>query len=202
MLEDSSSELEEMVGRRVKSLRQRSGLSLDALAARSGVSRSMISLIERGETSATAVVLDRLATALDVTLASLFDQPPAGQASPVARFADQPRWRDPASGYERRNVSPAGGDLPFQIVEVRLPAGAHVAYETGPRPDPVPQQVWVLEGNLTLHWGDDRFDLAAGDCLAMALDRPTAFHNPTGQAVHYAVVLAAPGAMRPVRHPA
>ena len=95
------------------------------------MSRSALSLIERGETSATAVVLERLATALDVPLAALFDAPPVeAPPSPVARRAAQPRWRDPQSGYVRRNVSPAGWPSPIRLVEIEFPPGATVAYET------------------------------------------------------------------------
>src|SRR5262245_33627073 len=99
---------------RLAALRTAKRLSLDALAARSGVSRSMISLIERGESSPTAVVLERLATALGVTLASLFDPPADGVASgPVSRRKDQVEWTDPQSGYVRRNVSPPGVAQPM-----------------------------------------------------------------------------------------
>src|ERR1043166_10204246 len=83
---------------RVRDLRAARGLSLEGLASKSGVSRSMISLIERGESSATAVVLEKLATGLGVMLASLFDAPAAAAhapSGPVARRDDQPQWRDP-----------------------------------------------------------------------------------------------------------
>ena len=113
------SDLNERIAERVRELRAGQGLSLDTLATRSGVSRSMISLIERGESSPTAVVLEKLAAGLGVMLASLFDAPAAPQPSgPVARREDQPQWRDPASGYVRRNVSPPGVPQPMQIVEV------------------------------------------------------------------------------------
>ncbi len=72
MLSDMADDLDQRVARRVRELRAGRGLSLQALAAGSGVSRSMISVIERGEVHATAVVLERLATGLGVTLASLF----------------------------------------------------------------------------------------------------------------------------------
>src|SRR5512138_3326833 len=101
--------LNERIAGRVRALRAARRLSLDALARGSGVSRSMISLIERGETSPTAVVLDKLAAGLGVLLPSLFESADAeSEAStrdgPLARLADQPQWRDPASGYVRRNV--------------------------------------------------------------------------------------------------
>jgi transcriptional regulator with XRE-family HTH domain len=199
-MKDKPSDLNQRIAERVRALRAAHGLSLDALSRRSGVSRSMISLVERGESSATAVVLEKLATALGVTLASLFD-PPAGAAQasigPVARRDEQPEWRDPASGYVRRNVSPPGVPQPMQIVEVRFPARARVAFETGARDVRVHQQVWLLDGAIDVTVGAERHRLRKGDCLAMQLDRPTIFHNPTRKAARYAVVIAAePGARR------
>jgi transcriptional regulator with XRE-family HTH domain len=214
---DTARSLNRRIAARVRELRAARGLSLDALAGTSGVSRSMISLIERGESSPTAVVLEKLAAALGVTLASLFDAPasapsalrrgrpaaapsarrrgrPAANAptheSPVARRRDQLQWRDPASGYRRRNVSPPDVPQPMQIVEVEFPAGGRVAFETGARDVRVHQQVWVLEGAIDITLGSERHRLREGDCLAMELDRPTMFHNPTRKPARYAVVVA------------
>ena len=188
---ETPSDLNQRIAERVRELRAAKSLSLDALAARSGVSRSMISLIERGESSPTAVVLERLATGLSVMLASLFDAPAAqAPASPVARRPDQLQWQDPASGYLRRNISPPGVPQPMQIVEVHFPPGARVAFETGARDARVHQQVWVLEGAIDITLGDARHALREGDCLAMRLDRPTMFHNPTRKPARYAVVIA------------
>ena len=188
-----ASDLNERIAERVRELRARQGLSLEALATKSGVSRSMISLIERGESSPTAVVLEKLAAGLGVMLASLFDTPaaaPEAPSGPVARREDQPQWKDPASGYLRRNVSPPGVPQPMQIVEVQFPPGGRVAFETGARDARVYQQVWVLEGAIDVTLGAERHRLRKGDCLAMQLDRPTMFHNPTRKPARYAVVLA------------
>ena len=133
-------DLNHRIAQRLRDLRAAGGLTLEALAERSGVSRSMISLIERGESSPTAVLLERLATALNVPLASLFETP-GPSPEPVVRRADQPRWRDPASGYVRRNVSPGGFASPIRIVEVEFPAGARVAFDTGARDLRVHHQV-------------------------------------------------------------
>ena len=182
--------LNQRIAQRVGQLRAQQGLSLDALATRSGVSRSMISLIERAESSPTAVVLEKLATGLGVALASLFDTQPA-VAEPVARAKEQLPWRDPQSGYLRRNVSPPGFVSPMQIVDVHLPAAARVAYETAARLPRMHQQVWVLEGTLHISVGAAGHLLHCGDCLAFVLDQPTVFHNPTRKATRYAVVIVA-----------
>jgi transcriptional regulator with XRE-family HTH domain len=182
------STVNDRIALQVRSLRAASGLSLQAMASRCDVSRSMISLIERGESSPTAVVLEKIATGLKVPLASLFDGQPARQ-EPVARREEQPVWRDPQSGYVRRNVSPSGSGSPIQLVEVAFPPGARVAYETAAREPRVHQQVWVLEGEISVTVGDVRHQLGTGDCLAMLLDRPITFHNHTPAPVRYAVVI-------------
>lgn len=182
----SEPDLNTQIATRVSQLRADRHMSLEALATRSGVSRSMISLIERAETSPTAVVLEKLAAGLDVTLASIFEQP-NGPKQPLSRFADQPLWRDPGSGYLRRNVSPAGD--PVQIVEVAFPAGTHVTYETGQRQPLIHHQVWVLEGAIEVTVGASNFELATGDCLAFILDQPTAYRNRSSAPARYAVVI-------------
>jgi transcriptional regulator with XRE-family HTH domain len=144
---------------------------LDALATRSGVSRSNISLIERGENSPTAAVLDKLASALGVALAALFEDKgaPEDAPSPLARVAGQPVWTDPASGYMRRSLSPAAPS-PLQLVDVVFPAGQRVAYDSVPHNADI-QQVWMIEGAMEISVGDQRWRLDAGDTLAMRLDR-------------------------------
>ena len=184
--------MNQRIAERVRDLRAAHGLSLDRLASKSGVSRSMISLIERGESSPTAVVLEKLASGLGVMLASLFDAPATAAhvpTGPVARREDQPQWQDPASGYRRRNVSPPGVLQPMQIVEVHFPPGGRVAFENGRRDLRLHQQVWVLDGAIDITVGAERHRLHEGDCLAMQLDRPTMFHNPTRKPVRYAVVI-------------
>jgi len=181
-------EINQRIATRVRALRMEQGLTLDALAAKSEVSRSMLSLIERGESSPTAVVLDKIATGLGISLASLFDDGSA-PPSPLARRADHLLWRDPASGYLRRNISPANFPSPIHIVEVELPAGASVAYETGTRDVSIHQQIWVQAGNIELSVGDVTYHLAEDDCLAMQLNAPTTFRNRTDQPARYLVVI-------------
>jgi len=176
------------IASRVAALRIDLGLSLDALAEKCAVSRSMISLIERGESSATAVVLEKIAAGLGVPLSTLFDDASA-PANPLSRRADRTVWRDPLSGYIRRNISPANFPSPIQIVEVVLPAGASVAYETGARDVPIHQQIWIQEGAIELTLGATTHRLSKDDCLAMQLNVPTAFHNRTRKLARYIVVI-------------
>jgi transcriptional regulator with XRE-family HTH domain len=195
---ESESALNQRIAERVRELRAARGLSLDALASKSGVSRSMISLIERGESSPTAVVLEKLAAGLNVTLASLFDAPSAAQApsGPIARHEEQPLWKDPASGYVRRNISPPGAPQPMQIIEVHFPPGERVAFDSSGRDVRVQEQIWLLEGAMEITWGEQCYRLRKGDCLAIQVDRPIMFHNRTRKPARYAVVITSEHATR------
>jgi transcriptional regulator with XRE-family HTH domain len=177
------------IAHRVHTLRQQRGLSLEALAQRCHVSKSMISLIERGESSPTAVVLERLAAGLGVALASLFDDD-AAPPSPLSRRDAQLQWRDPASGYVRRNLSPPNHPSPLQLVAVELPPGARVMYDSVARATELHQQVVVLDGVVEATTGDEVVRLVAGDCLAMRLDRNNGYHNPGRKTARYIVAIA------------
>jgi transcriptional regulator with XRE-family HTH domain len=190
-MEPTVTDVHARLAARLRSLRDERGLTLDGLAERAGVSRSMISLIERGESSPTAAVLDRLAAGLGVTLASLFAEEASPDASPVSRRADQITWRDPETGYVRRNLSPPSFPSPIELVEVILPAGARVAYDTAARAVGISQQVWVLKGPIELTVGNVTHTLGTGDCLAMRVDRPTMFRNPADHPARYVVALTA-----------
>ncbi len=190
--------VDELLSAKVRTLRKQRGYTLEVLAQRSGVSRSMISLIERGQTSATAAVLGKLAQALQVPLAALFaDERQAQAPQPLARAAAQPRWRDPATGYERRQLSPVGFPAPFEMVEVVFPPGQRVAFDNGLRSQPLHQQLWLLQGELQLSLGTQSWHLQAGDCLAMVLNQTLVFSNPGTESARYLLALAALGASLP-----
>jgi transcriptional regulator with XRE-family HTH domain len=189
-------DITQRIGKRLHDLRTTAGLSLDALAHKSGVSRSNISLIERGQSSPTAVVLDKLSSALGVSVASMFEAGEAPTApSPLARVADQPVWDDPASGYRRRNVSPPGVS-PLQLVDVVFPAGQRVAFETSARDADIHQLVWMIDGVMEIGHGKEVWQLSAGDCLAMRLDAPIRFYNPGAKPARYLVALTGAGTWR------
>lgn len=195
------------IAQRLRELRDSRGYSLDVLAQRSGVSRSTISLIERGQSSPTAVVLDKLAIGLSVALASFFDDGPGRSdgmsPSPVIRFSDQPVWKDPASGYVRRRLSPTAPS-PLQLVEVTFPPGQRLALDSAVHDAQIHQQVWLIKGRMDLTVGDTLWALTAGDCLAMQLNQPIVFHNPGTQPARYLVALTTlrmPPARSAIRNP-
>jgi transcriptional regulator with XRE-family HTH domain len=187
-------DIDSRIGARIHELRTARNLTLDGLARRADVSRAMLSRIERGESSPTAQLLGKVCGGLGVTLSVLFAGAEA-PASPLARRNDQPTWRDPATQYLRRHVSPPGTGSPVDIVEIEFPPGASVAFDSQ-RLAGTDQHIWVLDGTLELTLGEEVFRLERGDCLMMRFDRPIQFHNPTRLPIRYAVVISH-GAARP-----
>src|SRR6266850_6703839 len=133
--------------------------SLDDLAERSQVSKAMISKIERAEASPTATLLGRLSGAYGITLSTLLAE--AETPRGPLRAADQPVWRDPATGYLRRQVA-ASAKMPVELTQIELPAGAEVSFPAASYAF-IAQVIWVLGGQLTFVEGGTAHDLGPGD---------------------------------------
>ena len=187
-MDGAPDQIDRDIGRRVHALRGAASLSLEQLAERSGVSRAMLSRIERGESSPTAQLLNRVCAGLGVTLSALFASTERPDV-PLARRGAQPVWRDPGSGYVRRAVSPTAAGSSAEIVEVEFPAGGSVTFDSS-RFAGVDQFVWILEGAMEMTVDERTYRLEAGDCLHMRLDQSIRFRNPTDRAARYAVVLS------------
>ncbi|MER5279572.1 XRE family transcriptional regulator [Streptomyces sp. NPDC002809] len=175
---------------RLGELRVERGWSLDELARRSGLSRSTLSRLERGELSPTAAQLGRLCTVHERTMSRLLleveAQPP--QLVPAGR---QTVWRDEESGFVRRSVSPPHAGLRAEVIEGILDAGAVIAYENPPVPG-LEQHIWVLEGTVEITVDATVHTVGPGDCLRFRLRGPSRFHCPGPERVRYALMIVAP----------
>jgi transcriptional regulator with XRE-family HTH domain len=178
-------DIDERIALQLKTLRAGRGWTLEQLAEASGVSRGMISKIERGEASATAALLSRLAAALEVPLSDLLA--PAEVPAAVSRKAERSRWHDPATAFIRETVSPPLTGSAVEIVEIELPPHATVDYRM-PSPAGYAQHVIALTGNLRVRQ-EQVTDLARGDCLFMQPAGDFSFHNTGASPCRYLVVM-------------
>jgi transcriptional regulator with XRE-family HTH domain len=175
------------IARRLRLERDARGWSLADLAERSGVSKATISKIERDEMSPTAVLLVRLAAAFDLTLAGLLLRA-EGERDRLTRVADQPVWRDPGTGYLRKQVF-SRPDHPLEIAQIELPAGQRVAFPAASYAH-IRQVVWVQSGKLVVEEGGERHVLCTGDCLGFGPPSEVILANETAASCRYVVLLA------------
>lgn len=180
-------DLSTRLAHRLRLERDSRGWSLAELAEQSGVSKATISKIERAEVSPTAVILVRLAAAFNLTLAGLMLRA-EGERERLVRAGDQPIWRDPESGYLRKQVF-SRPDHPVEIVRVELPAGQHVTLPASSYAH-IRQVLWVQKGGLVITEAGERYTLAAGDCLGFGSPSEVTFANETNASCIYVVALA------------
>lgn len=178
---------ESKIAQRIRFEREARTWSLADLAARADVSKAAISKIERGETSPTAGVLVKIAGAFELTLAGLLLRA-EGDAPRLVRCADQALWRDPESGYVRRQVF-MRPDHPVEVARISLPAGQRVALPASSYVV-IRQVVVVLSGTLLIQEGTESHTLFTGDSLGFGAPADVVFANTTQNSCEYMVVLS------------
>jgi XRE family transcriptional regulator, regulator of sulfur utilization len=167
------------LGERIRAERLKRRYSLEELAGASGVSRSMLSAVERGDKVPTVLVLDRIATALDTSIARLLADERVTRVV-VLRHGEQDVARDP-SGWERRILSPVLTGVEFEFMRTTIlpgvDAGAFSPRGTGTR-----ECVAIESGTLLLTIDGVPYDLHAGDSIYYDGDCVHAFANPDSAA--------------------
>ena len=182
--------LERSLAARLRTEREARGWSLSDLAQRSGVSRAMISKVERAEASPTAALLGRLSGAFGLTLSTLLaraEGDPCGSGR-LVRADRQPLWRDPTTGCVRRTLSAPGVEP--ELVHVELPSRERVPYPASAYAHLRGQCIWVLSGKLLFREGALEHRLAAGDCLALGPPSDCEFVNDGAMPCTYLVALS------------
>ena len=173
------------VGLRLQELRERNGLSLRALADKSGVSPNTVSLIERGLSSPSIDTLQRLAVGLGVPITAFFEtgEPPARLV--VTRSSDRKQGKSPGMAIEHL----ASGLANHAI------ASFLITMEPGTRTEPVqhPGVEWVycLEGLIAYEVEGEAYPLATGDNLVFDATLPHRWHNPGPEPAQMLLVLDA-----------
>jgi transcriptional regulator with XRE-family HTH domain len=179
--------IETRMSERLRERRLELGLSLGDLAERSGVSKAMIAKVESGTSSPTAGVLGRLCGGLGITMSALMAAVETEDAT-WASAADQPRWRDRATGLERVAVSPRTSFSTVEVARLRLPARTVVDYPTPPSVA-YAQHIVGLAGIARFTVGGKSFDVGPGDCVAARIDRPTRFEVLSEEPSEYLVIV-------------
>lgn len=187
---DEAAAIDLRLAARLASLRQEHGLSLDALATASGISRPTLSRLERAETSPTASLLGRLCTVYGRPMSRLLAEIEADPAE-VVRHDAQAVWVDPETGFRRRGVSPPARDFSVELVHGTLPAGASIAY-AAPPVGGLEHHLWMLGGRLDLALDGIVHALLPGDCLRYRLAGASRFTSPGPDEARYLIAIGRP----------
>lgn len=164
------SDIHDRLAASLREARKARGLSLDAVAKLSGVSRSMVSQIERGESSPTVATLWNLTQALQVDFAGLLEGRPAPGIEITRASAAPVIARSP--GVRIRILSPAEAVGEHEVYDLSFEPGAALvsdAHSPGCR-----EHLTVVDGALSVQSGEDAEDLGPGDTARYAADRPHA----------------------------
>lgn len=183
---NNENDIDKRLGARIRMERESRGWSLSDLAGKASVSRAMIYKVERAESSPTANLLGKLSGAFGLSMSTLLARAEIKQGR-LLRKDEQHVWTDPQTGYVRRHISPQS-ELPFDIIQVTLPAGQEVLMPASAYAF-LRQIVWVLSGALVFLEGSMRHEMEAGDCLELGPPADCVFKNETAIECSYAVAL-------------
>ena len=155
--------MSEDIGPIIRQRRQAMGLSLDALAKKSGVSSTMLSEVERSLKNPTVKLAYQIARALECTLTELLSEESSPRVS-ITRAQDLRPFIDPDSGVERTGQRSDLLNRALEVVWYEIPAGKSTE-EMGPNRPGLVEQILVLTGQLTVVLSGERHRLGPRDSV-------------------------------------
>ncbi len=172
--EEASSDLTPIVGKNLRKLRSKRGLSLERLAKASGVSRAMLGQIELGQSTPTINVLWKIARALGVPFSALISDHSAARTTvmPAAR-AKILTSHDGA--FSSRALFPRDEARTVEFYELKLQPGK--VEKTEPHPPGTVENLIVTQGLLEIVVGEDSYPLDTGDAIIFEADVPHEYRN-------------------------
>tara|TARA_R110002074_G_scaffold132695_2_gene276162 strand:- start:3128 stop:3694 length:567 start_codon:yes stop_codon:yes gene_type:complete len=159
----------------LKTLRKERSWSLDAVAAKTGVSKAMLGQIERGESSPTTAILWKLATGFQVSVSSLMEPLPEVAAQTLVRDANEMRQHPGDSGMAVAPLFPFEARFGFEYMELTFLPGYERLSE--PHEAGVVEYITVMSGRMEIFTEDIWRPLKAGQSIRFCADRPHGYRN-------------------------
>ena len=175
-------------GDRVRARREQAGQTLEQFSKRSGVSRAMLSKVERGEKSPTIGIAKRIAHALQTPLSVLMADEVEQRAVALVKKSQRQTFRDAATGFERHLLSPIMAGLAVEVVLHLLPPRT----STGklPYPQRTGKHVLAARGVVIVGFDGREVTLEEGDSLYFEAELEHWFENRTDQPSEYYLVIS------------
>ncbi len=180
--------LNQIIGENLKRIRVDKALSLDAVAKLSGVSKSMLGQMERGEVNPTISTVWRIANGLKVSFSSLVSRPQ--QDFELVRRADVEPLLESDGHIRNYPAFPFDAERGFEMYTVEMDPGGYLqadAHSPGTE-----EFITVCGGELSLRVADEEYSLGLGDSIRFRCDVPHAYHNPAAEKNRLSMVIHYP----------
>ena len=178
-----------IVSENLKKLREDKKMSLDAVARLSGVSKSMLGQIERGDVNPTISTVWKIANGLKISFSELFSRPEA-ECEFIDIAAIQPLLEDNGH-YRNYPVFPYDENRRFETLYIELDAGSRLDAE--PHPEGTQELIMVFSGTLTVRVNGESFTAKNHNALQFRADRPHQYQNISDELCRVSMVIFYPG---------
>ncbi len=158
----------------LKRIREEKKISLDNMAKLTGVSKSMLGQIERGEVNPTISTVWKIANGLKISFTALLNRPQS-DIELVSRREIEPLVEDNGK-YRNYPIFPYDEARRFEIYAIELDGGSSLRAE--PHPTDTQEFITLFSGKLTVKVSDEEYQLESGDSIRFKADAPHFYHNP------------------------
>jgi XRE family transcriptional regulator, regulator of sulfur utilization len=162
-----------LVAQNLKRIREEKKLSLDKLAELSGVSKSMLGQIERGESSPTISIVWKIANGLKISFTALVNAPQPDIN--IVRMADIKPLVEDNGNYRLFPFFPIEEDRRFEIYWAEIEKGGYLSAD--PHPEGTQEFITIFSGELTIRVDNQEYKIETGNAIRFRADRPHAYHN-------------------------
>lgn len=170
----------------LKKHRLEADLSMQELADKSNVCKSMICKIEKNDTQPTIDVAGKLSNALGKTLSEMLHAPQTAQVIHLTRD-EQAVWED-AHKIKRRNISPVFEGIKVEWLQVDMPPNVCIS-KTYTTAGNVEKIVLVTKGTLSIKIQHKVYQIKKGESFYFDASTPHEFFNPSKETVEYYLVI-------------
>lgn len=178
-------DLNEIIAGNLKRIREKKKMSLDKVADITGVSKSMLGQIERGESNPTIKTIWRIANGLKVSFTALIAAP-QGEVTIIAKEDIEALIEDQGK-YRVYPVFPYEEGRHFEMYTVEIEQGGY--YQTDTHGEKTQEFITVMDGELTISTNDKEYTLRSGDSITFRVDQTHSYHNRGGELTRLCMVI-------------
>ena len=178
-------EIQNQVAVNVKEIRVKKGLTLDEVSRLTGVSRSMLAQIEKGDVNPTISVLWKIANGFKVSFTSLVER--KTERSEVIRLSEIKPLKELGEGYVNYPIFPFREDRLFETYRIQVEAGGNL--EANPHLAGTEEYITVFSGEVEIRVGAEVFLLDTGDSVHFRADVPHGYRNTGAERAYLSMIL-------------